>query len=285
MHTGPGPQPPWGYDPGQRPPRGSWLLKGVAVLILALVASPFLPESVRVILPEGWRLRLPRVEFVRQRPGQEQRQIAGADAPSAPAPDRNESASIARGALDAIGVEGRKSDVAPKPVHVSPARRSHRAARHVARPPQDPADEQDDVAYMSDQGTSVIPIKFQTEIRLSSALRRDGAEAGGTTRTAPDDAGATRPDPARADGDAELDWPILCGQVVDESGTPVGGARVELESPRLTVSTDAKGCFCVACPAGNRTVRVEAAGRGQATRTVTLHRNLFDMRIALSQRP
>src|SRR5947207_13693474 len=80
MHNTPGPPPLWDFDPYARRRGKHGLLKFVgAVLFVALVASPFLPESVRITLPEGWKLRLPRVEIARPGAGHGQDQLAGED--------------------------------------------------------------------------------------------------------------------------------------------------------------------------------------------------------------
>ena len=140
------------------------------------------------------------------------------------------------------------------------------------------------MTYVPDHAVSMIPTRIRTEIRLSSAPARDADRADADERPVQDRAGAARRDAARMDAnDDARDWPLLCGEVVDGSGTPVGGARVELESPRLAVSTDMSGRFCVACPAGDRSLRIETASRGRATRTVALQGRLVELRITLSQ--
>ena len=256
------------------------------VLFVALVARPFLPGTVRVSLPELWNQWLPRVEFVRDGVGQGKGRLARADAASAPESGSNAPLGITRNLpLDAIGMDGREGGGASKSVRVVRNGRSRRSAQPVMQPPRDETDELEDVGYAPDSPVTLIPTKFRTEIRLTSAITRDEAVEHGATRPAEDHADAARSDEPRGERAADQDWPLLCGEVVDGSGVPVEGARVELEAPRLTEVTDAKGRFCLACPAGVRTLRIEAGGRGRATRVVTLQGSLFGLRIPLSQTP
>jgi carboxypeptidase family protein len=279
MPTGPWPLPNRSYDPDARPRRGSWLFKLATAVLLALLAFPFLPESVRVMFPEGMRLRIPRIELVPAGPGHEKGLLAGADSVKV-----NASAIAPEFSLDAPAVEPHEDVPVPKPVHASPKRRPHRVAHRVAQLPDEEIDPLENASYAPDYAVSMIPTTVKTEVRLSSPPASDAGGSGDAARPAGADENAARQDPARTDAaDDDKEWPLFCGQVVDESGSPVEGARVELESPKLTVSTDAKGRFCVACPAGNRTVRIDAAGRGRATRIVALTGSLFEMRIELSR--
>jgi hypothetical protein len=293
MPNQPWPLPARGYDPDPRPSRGSWLFKLATVLLLALLAFPFLPESVRVMLPDGLKMRLPRVELMRPRGNRGPGLYAGGDSTRADKSDRNESAINAAGlSLDAVALEPPESSPAPKPKltpaheNVSPPRRARPAVRHVVRPPSDEEVEPDNVTYVPDYAVSMVPTRTRTEIRLSSPPASETPVPEPVTRPAQAAENASHPDAAPVDAaDDDKEWPLLCGQVVDASGNPVGGARVELEAPQLTVSTDAKGRFCVACPPGNRTVRIDAPGRGRATTVVALKGSLFEMRIELKPEP
>ena len=262
------------------------MFKLATVLLLALLALPFLPDSVRMLLPEGWRLRLPRVEFASHGPGHGRGQFAGADSARANERDRVESsAMLPELSLDAVALEPGEDVAAAKPAHVPPTRRPRHTARRVVTPPRDEVEEPENVSYVPDYAVSMVPTRIQTEVRLSAAPASDAVESGGAARPAKDAENPARQDPARVAEEDDKDWPLLCGQVVDESGAPVAGAHVELESPRLSVSTDTNGRFCVACPAGDRTMRIDAAGRGRATTAVALRGSLFEMRIQLSQKP
>ncbi len=279
MSNGPWPLPARNYAQDPRPPRGTWPFKLATALLLALLSVPFMPESVRLLIPEGWRLLIPRVEFVR--PG------AGADSLKSNEQARNERATIAADlSLDAPALEAHEEREAPKPVAAPPARHPRPVRRRIVQAPPDEDVEPENVQYQPDYAVSMIPTRIQTEVRLSAPPAGDAGQPDVATRPSRDNASAALQDSVRADAaDDDKDWPLLCGQVVDGSGAPVSGARVDLESPRLTVSTDVNGRFCVACPTGDRTVRIDAAGRGHATRGVALKGSLFEMRIELSPAP
>jgi len=101
------------------------------------------------------------------------------------------------------------------------------------------------------------------------------------------DSGASDPAPrnsapaADRDGDARRDAPMICGEVRTTQGVPIEGARVTLTSPLRIVRTDRSGRFCVACPAGQRTIRIEATGRAPVTRTVQLGSRRLETRFKL----
>ncbi len=259
---------------------------GVTALLLALVALPFMPETVRITLPDGWRLGLPHVELVHKGAGPGQDELAGADSAAARGQDRDDASVFAPGLpLDAIRAERSAGSGEGRLARARPTARLHRAPQPPVQPTQDEFDNADDVTYVPDHGVSMIPKRVKTEIRLASAIERGAVDMHGTTTPAADGTDADRSAAAHAGRGDGRDWPLLCGQVVDESGTPVGGASVELESPSLTVSTDANGHFCLASPEGVRTLWIDGGGRGRATRVVSLQRSFSDMRIALSQRP
>jgi hypothetical protein len=263
------------------------MFKLATVLLLALLAFPFLPESVRVLLPAGWQLKIPRIEFVHGGDGHDKGQSTGPGLASGSERDRVESsAMVPELSLDAVAVEPRDESVAVKPVHARPTRRPHRAARRVVQPQPEVEEEPEGLTYVPDYAVSVVPTRIHTEVRLSPTSASDAGGSQAAAQPAQADENATRQEAApAAAAEDDKDWPLLCGQVVDGSGTPVAGAHVELESPPLTVSTDAHGRFCVACPAGNRTLRIEAAGRGRATNVVALRGSIFEMRIQLTPGP
>lgn len=302
MPNQPWPLPARGYDPDPRPSRGSWLFKLATVLLLALLAFPFLPESVRVMLPDGLKARLPRVELGRPHGTRGPGLYAGGDSTQANVSDHNESAINAAGlSLDAVALEPHESEPAPKPTHAHvrthvapprPARAARPAVRHVVPPPSDEDVEPDNVTYVPDYAVSMVPTRTRTEVRLSSPASEVPVPSevpvlGAPARPTPAAESVTHPDaaPGEAAANDDKDWPLLCGQVVDASGNPVSGAHVELEAPPLAVSTDAKGRFCVACPSGDRTLRIDAPGRGRATTVVALKGSLFEMRIELKPEP
>jgi hypothetical protein len=73
----------------------------------------------------------------------------------------------------------------------------------------------------------------------------------------------------------------LCGEVRTTKGVPIEGARVYLTSPSRMVRTDRLGRFCLSCPPGKRTVRIESAGRASMTRTLQLGRGRLETRFTL----
>ena len=263
MPTGPNwPLPTPSYGPDPRRPRRSWFSKLITVLIPALLALPYMPESVRTILPAAWRAHIPRAQLIWDGIGRGRRVLSAADSAKV-----IESSAMAAGlSLDAPALEGPGEAVQTKPAHVSKISHSPRAARRIVQPPPEEVGEPEGMQYQPDHAVSMIPMRIKTEIRLASAADREGAEA----------EAATPPN---------RDWPMLCAKVVDESGAAVGGALVKLDSARLSVFTDSKGRFCVACPPGRCTVRVDAPGSGHATRTVTLKQGTFEMQIWLAQAP
>jgi hypothetical protein len=258
---------------------------GVTALLLALVALPFMPETVRITLPDGWKLGLPHVEFVHKGAGPGQDELAGTDSAAARGRDRDEASVFAPGLpVDAIRAERSPESGEGTLAHARPTARLHRAPRPPVQPERDEFEQSEDVTYVPEHGVTMIPKRVKTEIRLASAPDHGAVDVHDASTPAANESNADRSATAHADRADGRDWPLLCGQVVDESGMPVGGASVELESPALTVSTDAHGHFCLASPEGVRTLWIDGGGRGRATRVVSLQRSFSDMRIALSQR-
>jgi len=153
----------------------------------------------------------------------------------------------------------------PPPIARSAPARKPKPAR--ARPTPPPPDEDETGTAGAEHSMTFIPVQTRTEVTLSSTRPSSAPGA---------------PAPAATDtvGDASL--PLLCGEVVDESGAPIEGARVQLTSPPLTIRTDKRGRFCVACPAGERTFLVDAPGFTPVTRGVELTGATFETHITLS---
>jgi len=204
----------------ERTRRYRWVIALLAVLVAALVTSPFLPEVIQIPLPERWLPRLPRVEFVRHA--------------SAPAP-------------------------AP-PVAQAPAAQSAAHAptegQLVRRPPTH-------VPVTASDPVTIVPVGVRT---------RDSVATAATSRPA-------------ADSASEARWPLLCGVVLSEKGGPLEGARITFASPPLTAVTDTEGRFCIACPAGRHTLRVDARGHGGVARAVDIEGDIVEVRITLSPVP
>jgi len=101
----------------------------------------------------------------------------------------------------------------------------------------------------------------------------------------PDGAPAEQPKtsaPATGRDAAARSGSQLCGEVRNTQGQPIEGARVYLASPPRMVRTDHSGRFCMPCPPGQRTLRIEAAGRATVTRTVRQGRDRLETRFTLN---
>ncbi len=268
-------------QPTRRPPRRSHrvLVACATMLLGVIIASPFLPEVIRIPLPERWLPRLPRVEFVRQ-----------GDSPAAHGPVTPRDAPVSPASRSPVGAE-RVPD-APLTAQAETLAIAARGADVieplVAEPPMEPATAPVPGAAMESQqkraqlgsaaspeptgrenpGT-MVPVRVKTTVQLAPAARREPPPAAN----------------ARAEPEADEAWPLLCGEVLDDAGAPVEGARVVLVSPALTVRTDRRGRFCVACPAGVRTLRVEAEGHAPASRSVELSLGMIETRITLAPAP
>lgn len=79
------------------------------------------------------------------------------------------------------------------------------------------------------------------------------------------------------------DWTLLCGEVLDDNNTPVAGARVMLADLELSARTDKLGRFCIAAPAGDRTLSVVALGFAMARQVVSLGAQNLDVHVALKR--
>jgi hypothetical protein len=261
------------------------LLVACSVLLLVLLTSQLMPEVIRIPLPERWGLRVPRVEFVRGVPtpaedaagprAAELRLAArqpvvpelvpenpprtpadsavavaatlgsGAEATLEPATPATASATLAPPA--GYGTWERGGPAPPAAARTTPASAAASSAPVEASP-----------ALVPDSPATIIPVRVSKTVHLSSPTSRK---------------------PPEPEGDEQ--WPLLCGEVIDSEGHPVEGARVQLVSFALTVRTDRRGRFCVACPPGVRALRVEASGFPVVNRTVELSGELVETRIAL----
>ena len=267
------------------------LLVACSVLLIVVLTSAYMPEVIRIPLPERWRLRLPRVEFVRRGP------TPAEDAASAraaalrlaarqpvvpelvppdpsPAPVAPRTSQDSAAASSANVVTGAEATLAPAATAdaaptVAPTAASGTPERGVpatptparttlASPTGSPAPVEATPALVPDSPATIIPVRITKSVRLSNPPARK---------------------PPEPEGDEQ--WPLLCGEVIDSEGRPVEGARVQLVSFSLTVRTDRRGRFCVACPPGVRSLRVEATGLRVVNRTVELSGEMVETRIAL----
>ena len=268
-------------------------LAACTVLLAVLLTSPFMPEVIRIPLPERWQPRVPRVEFVR-RAGLHQEDPAESRAAElqlatrqpvvpelvSPEPGREPHAASAPGdsssTLAKLAVEAPNAAsesvsattptaAAPPPAATTTARATEaapapaRSVRSGTTPSRPSAPPEPEPELVPDRSSTVIPTRVITSVRLS-------------------------PTPPRKPPEPEEDepLPLLCGEVLDTNGLPVEGARVELVSPSLSVRTDRRGRFCVACPPGARSLRVEAAGFLSVLRTVELKGQVVETRISLA---
>jgi len=278
---------PWASVPlpKRRKPRHRLLVLGAILLALVVVATPWMPDVIRIRMPESWEPRVPRVEFVRHGNGAEPPANASAaldprlsertnsEPPQVPyreLPAVGDSVTASPAAIDTPAAAPAPPPVErvtapPPPVAAAtpaPARKPKPKPVRPAPPP--PAEEEETGTAGAEHSMTFIPVQTKTEVILTP------------TRS------SSAPPPPAADtvGDASL--PLLCGEVLDESGAPIEGARIRLTSPPLTIRTDKRGRFCVACPAGERTFLVDAEGFTPVTRGVELSGATFETHITLS---
>ena len=246
----------------RRTPRGlRTLLALVAVLLLVLLSTPFLPEVIRIPVPERWLPRLPRVEFVGR--GAEPAPPDTARSPEVRPADRMPVEG--RLVTDALAVVAESTRTQARAVAPEPAA----PARPLDKPAPAPKRAAEPASGSSDHPVTVVPVRVHTEVLLAPPRR-------------PRETGAVAPASPAPDTASHAEWPHLCGVVQSLTGAPLEGASIELDSPALTVRTDEKGRFCLSCPAGRRTLHVEAAGHGAVSRAVDLAGETAEVRITLS---
>lgn len=291
--------------PKPRKRRGRLLATCLVLLALVAIATPFLPDVIRIYLPESWGPRVPRVEFVHHdkpaAPALDPRlrlaERTSSEPPALPyralpAPVESaaahavESDTQAAASVPVVAVKPHADSLAlqapapvvaaPHPLATEPPAKPP-AARSPARPKAKPpatrtrpappvaahVDEDEQTTAGAAHSMTFVPVQVKTEVRLSSVQ------------------GSMAPPPA-ADTTADAAMPLLCGEVVDESGGPIEGARIQLTSPPLTLHTDKRGRFCVACPAGERTFLVDAPGYTAVTRGVELTEGTFETHVTLA---
>jgi hypothetical protein len=311
------------------------LLTACAVLLAAIVlATPWMPDVIRIQLPASYEPRVPRVEIVPHGkdpapldPKLHLAERTSSAPPSQPyraLPAPAESAEARATEVESVAATAavvpppvdervnppvvetapaaepsghpaerlspnpppRNPDVASgHPAQPGPPARAvtapeHRTTKKPAPPARKPApapvrsrttppiatkpEDEGGTAAGAENSMTFVPVQVKTEVRLSPTQ---------PTATAP---------PAAADTAGDAAMPLLCGEVVDETGAPIEGARVQLTAPPLTVRTDKRGRFCVACPAGERTFLVDAPGFTPVTRGVELTGATFETHVSLS---
>jgi hypothetical protein len=248
------------------------------LLALVLLASPYMPEVIRIQVPGKW-LKFPKLEFVRKAGAPEPGNATDPSlqlATSAPLVPQVVPPEPAVPAVDstALALAAARDSLAKLEAAMARAN----AAKRKPAPPKrraPPVEElepdgwqEGDGELAPERGATIVPVRVQTSVSLAPARPRPEA-----TPTPP-----PAPDPPASDES----WPLLCGEVISFTGAPVEGARVELASPPLTVRTDKRGRFCIACPPGARVVRVEHAAFEPVNRAVELKSETLEMRIWLT---
>jgi hypothetical protein len=80
-------------------------------------------------------------------------------------------------------------------------------------------------------------------------------------------------------------WPLVCGEILDESGMPIAGARAFLADLDLAARSDRNGRFCIAAPPGDRTISVVAQGFASYRSILSVERTDVQLRITLKAAP
>ena len=261
-------RPPRADAPVRRTPRGlRTLVALVAVLLLVVLSTPFLPEVIRIPVPGRWLPRLPRVEFVR-REAEPAPPVTGQSPPSSELRLADRTPVEGRLATGALPVVADSTRTEPRGVAARPTA----PARPLDTPAPPPERAAEPAGDASDHPVTLVPVRLHTEVLLAPSRR-------------PRETGAEHPASPAPDTESHAEWPLLCGEVQSLTGAPLEGARIELDSPALSVRTDERGRFCLSCPAGRRTLRVAAAGHGAVSRAVDLAGEIAEVRITLSPSP
>ena len=98
----------------------------------------------------------------------------------------------------------------------------------------------------------------------------------------PSPVASSRPAATHAD---EAEWPLFCGVVTDEMGSPIVGASVLLADLDIQAHTDRRGRFCVAAPPGSRTLTVIAQGFAPQRRVVSVAAGVSELSLSLKAAP
>lgn len=246
------------------------LIMALAAALVAVLALYALPPVIKVSMPDVPSPRLPRIELVRE--GRPAGQGLRASAESrAPLPERTDPARPSRGSSEARSQTAAAAATSP-PAPREPARRDAAAA-----PPAR-------VSTPALSRTANPPKPAVTEAPPKSEPARAVAEppAAPVPSTRPSAAAPQSSSPAI---DTEAEWPLLCGEVLDELGQPVAGARVLLADLDLGARTDRRGRFCIAAPVGDRTLSVSAQGFATLRRLVSLGRQGGELSLRLEPGP
>lgn len=240
--------------PARRPPPRPLVLAlaGALIVVLALYV---MPPVIRVSVPEVPAPRLPRIEVVRTEDGEESKPVTHAK----PARSR------AAGSPTTAAPTRELASAAPSTPSAAPSPRAA-AARSAAPSSESPASRDTRTPARIEptraQATSPVPIAAPTSAPTPTVT-----------------------DSAPRSVDVEEDWPLLCGEVHDENGEPVAGARVLLADLDLGARTDRRGRFCIAAPMGDRTLTVSAQGFASVRQLVSLGRSTAELSLTLRATP
>ncbi len=225
---------------------------GIPALLAALSA---LPPVIRI--PEPELPRFPRIELIKRQPkptpGTALHDAATEPSPSVPTASVVPQVTVAT--LPTL-IEPAVNEPEPRDVtvHESPSNTRVHAAPATAQPAARP------ITPARPAPTPLAAVVPASEPRMESATTTSNV------------------DPA-------ADWPLLCGEVLDDTGTPVAGARVLLADLELGARTDKRGRFCLAAPPGDRTLSVVALGFAAARQVVSLGTQTLEVHIALHPTP
>jgi hypothetical protein len=259
---------------------------GVLALLVALASIGYLPPVIRVPLPVFPAPHLPRFEVV---------QVPLASGPQAkrvaqPSATQHERA----GETDTQVATTRPAPprVVPEPVTEHPeAPRPRVVSEPVTEHPEAPRPRVETASAPEPaiRREPVEPVRAQASEPAQPVASQPAPAApsgtGTTARTATLPAPAATNAGSNEQADDGASWPLLCGVVLDDTGSPVAGARVALADLDLGARTDRRGHFCVAAPPGDRTLSVVAAGFATHRRIVSLGAQGLELSIALTQAP
>jgi outer membrane biosynthesis protein TonB len=272
------------YIPPRRPRKRhiGLAIAGVVVLAMALGSLGYLPTVIRVPVPELPRPHIPRIEVVKvplSPSGKSSGRGPGARTVSTQPSDEHGQTRTAN-----------QNDTGPEVVHTPktpPAEAPPEEPAHVTvvepAPPAKPEPAPVTAAIVPAH-VPAPPVETARPSRVEPARTTTVPAHREPARTAP----APKPvasKPAEPAFDEGASWPLLCGVVLDDTGSPVAGARVALADLDLSARTDRRGRFCVAAPPGDRTLSVVAQGFATHRRIVSLGAAGLDISITLPATP
>ena len=229
---------------------------GITALLVALSA---LPPVIRIPAPE--LPRFPRIELVKRQPK---------PTPETPLHVAATEQSTSTPDLSAVPLVA----VTTPPTRIEPAGSEPEPLEAVVHEP-------------SHTGVQVAIPMATPAARQTTPARPTSAPVVLAAPVVPASTSASHVEPTTtaSDVDPAADWPLLCGEVLDDTGTPVAGARVLLADLDLGARTDKRGRFCLAAPPGDRTLSVVALGFTAARQVVSLGTQTQEVRIALHPEP